>query len=434
MLARITAPLGFASFRWLATSSIFSLVSDMIYAVALPWLALQVTDSPANAGGVLAVWALPRALFILFGGALSDRYSPRAVMLFSSGMSALLTLAITGLVAAGQMQVWMLYAGAALLGTVDALHMPAARAITPRTLPAQHLDSANGVLFLIFNGAFFLGPILGGILSGASLALPFALSALLSVLAVLALLGVRVTPLLPDASSDLEHQSARPRTILLSIVDGLRFAWRSPALRGMMILLAGYNLLITGPYTVGASLLAQDRFGGPEWFGAIYAAYGIGGVIGALVASALPGGLNLRWMIVGATALIGIGTLVISVLSQVWVALTLIFIMGVAGGLYEPRLTTWLQQAPPEGMRGRVMGTVSFLAVGIEPLSHALSGWLGAWSVTGLFAIAGGLLAALALWFACSPASRVVGRPSETAPAPGTAGLRALDAPAVPGD
>ncbi|MBW4436629.1 MAG: MFS transporter [Pleurocapsa minor GSE-CHR-MK-17-07R] len=412
MFTRIAAPLRFAGFRWLALSSIFSLVGDMVYAIALPWLALQVTGSAVAAGGVLAVWALPRALFILFGGALSDRFSPKSVMLFSSLMSAVVNGLIVLLVAGGAMQAWMIYVAAALLGTVDALHVPAARSITPRTLPADHLASANGLLFLIFNSAMFLGPILGGVLSASSLALPFGLSAALSALAVLALIRLRVLP--PEPADALltsgQEAHAMPRNMLRAIWEGIVYAWKTPALRGMMILLAGYNLLISGPYAVGAGLLAQERFGGPEWFGAIYAAYGIGGVSGALLASALPGSLNLRWMIIGTTVLIGVGTVIIGMLSQVWIVLALIFVMGVSGGLYEPRLTTWLQEVPPEGMRGRVMGTVSFLAVGIEPLSHTLAGWLGAWSVTGLFVLTGALLTLLAVWFLFSRSARQVGQ------------------------
>lgn len=219
MFTRIAAPLRFPGFRWLALSSILSLVGDMVYAIALPWLALQVTGSAVAAGGVLAVWALPRALFILFGGALSDRFSPKSVMLFSSIMSAVVNVLIVLLVAGGAMQAWMIYVAAALLGTVDALHMPAASSVTPRTLPADHLASANGLLFLIFNSAMFLGPILGGVLSASSLALPFGLSAALSALAMLALIRLRVLP--PEPADALltsgEPAHAMPRNLLRAI-------------------------------------------------------------------------------------------------------------------------------------------------------------------------------------------------------------------------
>lgn len=420
MFSRLTAPMLEPSFRWLSLSSLFSYVGDLVYAVALPWAALEITGSAQGIGVVMAAWALPRAAFTLFGGAFSDRYNPRVVMMVSSGLSAIITLGMVIALLTGNASLWLLVAVALGLGIVDALHMPAANSILPRIVPLTLLDSANSVSYLIFNASFFLGPLLGGALADGALHWPFALSAVLSILAVLALLRVRLQPLSDDAAAALataerEAMRVRPSSGLVrEIFAGLRYVYKRPELRGMMILLAGFNLAIMGPYQVGTGLIAEDRFGGAAAFGAIFAAFGVGGMAGALV-SGMIASIRLHWLIVGGFVSLGIGTMAIAVLTHLPIVLALTFVVGITGGLYEPRMMAWLQRAPQPELRGRVMGAVSFLAVGLEPISHALAGWIGALSPIALFGGAGAVLVIMGLWFTTTSSARAMAQ--ETAAA-----------------
>lgn len=420
MFSRLTAPMLEPSFRWLSLSSLFSYVGDLVYAVALPWAALEITGSAQGIGVVMAAWALPRAAFTLFGGAFSDRYNPRVVMMVSSGLSAIITLGMVIALLTGNASLWLLVAVALGLGIVDALHMPAANSILPRIVPLTLLDSANSVSYLIFNASFFLGPLLGGALADGALHWPFALSAALSILAVLALLRVRLQPLSDDAAAALataerEAMRVRPSSGLVrEIFAGLRYVYKRPELRGMMILLAGFNLAIMGPYQVGTGLIAEDRFGGAAAFGAIFAAFGVGGMAGALV-SGMIASIRLHWLIVGGFVSLGIGTMAIAVLTHLPIVLALTFVVGITGGLYEPRMMAWLQRAPQPELRGRVMGAVSFLAVGLEPISHALAGWIGALSPIALFGGAGAVLVIMGLWFTTTSSARAMAQ--ETAAA-----------------
>jgi MFS family permease len=60
-----------------------SLLGDQFYMVAAPWLVLKLTGDPLALGAVLAVGAIPRAAIMLVGGAITDRFSPRLIMLAS---------------------------------------------------------------------------------------------------------------------------------------------------------------------------------------------------------------------------------------------------------------------------------------------------------------------------------------------------------------
>ena len=93
-----------------------SLLGDQFYMIALPWLTLQLTGDPFAIGLVLAVAGIPRALFMLIGGSITDRFSPRMVMFASNILRMLLVHVLALVVFTGMIQVWMLYIFALLFG------------------------------------------------------------------------------------------------------------------------------------------------------------------------------------------------------------------------------------------------------------------------------------------------------------------------------
>src|SRR5262245_12382591 len=85
-------------FRLVWAGESISLLGDQFYMVALPWLTLQVTGSGLALGAVAAAGGIPRAIFMLLGGAMTDRFSPRSVMFVSNALRVVLTALIALLV------------------------------------------------------------------------------------------------------------------------------------------------------------------------------------------------------------------------------------------------------------------------------------------------------------------------------------------------
>ena len=77
-------PLRDRDFRLIFGGETISVLGDQFHFVALAWLALQLTGSGLALGSVLMTAAIPRAVFVLVGGAFSDRFSPRTLMLVSN--------------------------------------------------------------------------------------------------------------------------------------------------------------------------------------------------------------------------------------------------------------------------------------------------------------------------------------------------------------
>src|SRR5476649_1224610 len=86
------------NFRWLLGGGVVSMLGDQLTMIALPWLVLKLTGDPLALGLVIALMSIPRAVFILIGGALVDRYSPKRVLMLSKYANAALLALLTLLV------------------------------------------------------------------------------------------------------------------------------------------------------------------------------------------------------------------------------------------------------------------------------------------------------------------------------------------------
>src|SRR5213593_3388687 len=80
---------------WIGAS--VSLLGDQFYIVALPWVVLQLTGSGVAMGTVAMAAGLPRAVLMLLGGAVTDRTSPRRLLIATASARTLFVAAIGAL-------------------------------------------------------------------------------------------------------------------------------------------------------------------------------------------------------------------------------------------------------------------------------------------------------------------------------------------------
>ena len=147
---------------WILSGAV-SEAGDVAWYVGLAWSAAQVA-SPAAAGLVMGIGALPRALFLLFGGALADRLDGRRTMIVANlGRIAVLVVAAF-VVAAGQVTLPLLLTVAVVFGAVDALYNPAAGTLPRRMVQSDDLVPLAAGRQLANRLAVFVGAPLGGLL------------------------------------------------------------------------------------------------------------------------------------------------------------------------------------------------------------------------------------------------------------------------------
>lgn len=392
----LLAPLGVRDFRLIFTGETVSLLGDQFHFIALAWLTLQLTSSGVALGTVLMVAAVPRAVFMLLGGALSDRLSPRSLMLWSNVIRGVVVAIVAALVLTGTAQLWHLYGLALVFGAVDAMFYPAINTIVPMLVGERLLPPANALIQGVQQLAGLIGPAIAGILVAAVNTGPaFVIDAISFGVAATALVFVVGGRRLPRATG-ADGASER---LLATIGSGMRYVWRDPAVRALVLLSAAINLGFTGPIGVGIPYLADLRFeGGSAAFGIIASGFGAGALAGAVVAGSLRYVPRLGTVTGAIMAALGIGLGLLGNAPNVPFAVVVATAIGIGVGFTNVRVIAWLQARTPDELRGRVMSVVMMGSVGLAPLSLAASGFVidfGAVSL--LFWLAGGLIVAAAM-------------------------------------
>jgi MFS family permease len=369
-------PFRVTDFRFLFTGESVSVLGDQFHFVALAWLTLQLTGSGLALGSVLMVAAIPRAIFMLLGGALSDRWSPRSLMLWSNAIRAVLVGIVAFLVLTEQAQLWQLYVMAGIFGVVDALFYPAMSAILPMLVDEETLPPANALMQGSQQFAGLIGPALAGVVVALIQTGPaFVFDAVSFAIAAVAIFfvagGRRVAK--PAETGAAEGQPS----VLATIREGFAYAWRDPAVRSLVFLAAAFNFAFTGPLSVGLPYMADHTLGGGSaTFGILLSAFGAGALGGAVIAGSIARVPHLGMVVLLTSIGLGVGLGLVGVAPSVPVAFALLAATGVGIGFINVHVVSWLQGRTAEEMRGRVMSMVMLGSIGLAPVSYALAGFI----------------------------------------------------------
>ena len=372
-------PLANRNFRLLWLGESVSVFGNFFYMIALAWVVLEETGSGLVLGTVMMAAAIPRALFMLFGGVLTDRISPRIVMVASNALSAILVGLLSFLIFGGNVALWQLYLLSVIFGVVSAFFLPAMMTMVPRLVSKDKLESSNSLVIGAQQISGLFGPVAAGfVVAAVGSAAAMGIDAATFVFATLTLLLMSAVNMKTHTanSSDESAKPAKSKGTLADIKDGLRYAWSNPLLRAMVPAIAVINFCIVGPIDVGLASLAHDYFGGEASdLGIMLSVFGGTAVIGALLAGSIK--VNRRGIIAtGIMAMEGIGLGLLSLAQNVLQASLFLGVMGVLMGYINVMLIAWLQGTTRSDMLGRVMSLVMFASMGLQPVSLALAGWL----------------------------------------------------------
>jgi MFS family permease len=411
---RSSSPFANRDFRLLFGGSSVSMVGDQFTLIALPWLVLQLTGNPAQLGLVLAVMALPRAAFMLIGGAVVDRLSPRQVLLTARGANALLAGVLAALVLTGTIQMWMVYALAFSIGLCTAFAYPAGGSILPQIVTPAQLQVANSMIMGMRQLSMLIGPALAGLLvtAGSSgqgagthgTGLAFAVDAVSFLFSVASLLAIRI-------ASDRDSR-APAGSVFAQVREGFSALSQDSQLRSFVAYMALVSVLVMGPLQVGLPLFAKMRFSaGAAAFGWLMTANGSGMLLGSVMSTAITRLVRGRLgvMILSLDAAAGLALAAFSTVHSVLLGAALLLLTGLFAGTVQIAIITWLQRRVPQAMMGRIMSIVFFTFLGLAPLAAALAGGLlKVISLSELFVGAGLALTVAAMLCLTRPSLRAI--------------------------
>ncbi|MFS2136513.1 MFS transporter [Duganella sp. Dugasp56] len=394
------------NFKWLLRGGVISMLGDQLTIVALPWLVLKLTGDTLALGFVIALMSIPRAVFILIGGALTDRYSPKRVLMLSKYANAVLLALLTLLVLNHEPALQIsdtlsltvdlsphatlniIYVLAFAIGLAQAFGIPSGTSMMPHAIPPAHFQAANGMMMGLRQLTMLVGPLMaagllaisggsggnggsGGMIADArGLAFAFGFDCVSFLVSAWTLSRVRTLA--------MPSKTEAPQSVLGSVHAGLAMVWSDVPLRLCFIYWGTVSLFIGGAMQVAIPVLASELHGAST-LGLLMGANGAGMLLG--MAGAAVGGKRLRFATFGTTILLidaiaGLLLIPMAAVHAAWQAALLMLLLGVLSGFMQVNVFTWIQRRVPPHMMGRAMSIFMFIFMGLAPMSAAAAGWI----------------------------------------------------------
>lgn len=374
-----------SNFRLLWLGSGVSSVGDQFYLVALPWLVLGLTGSSIALGAISMTAAIPHAGLMLVGGAVTDRVSPRRVMMATALARTVVVAAVAVLLWMGGVRVWELYVLALCFGTADAFSSPAVQTLLPSLVEQEQLPAAQALSQSTNQITMLVAPGPAGLFIKA---FGNAWAFFLDAVSFLAILGALWR--LPDPPPAEESEEAH-QDMAQAIVEGLRYVMDEVALRWLMLMIAVLNFAIAGPMSVGIAWIARQRFGTPTALGLLMSSVAAGSLVGMLLAGLVRHRRRGRTLLAVA-ATIGICLMPMGTIGRLWELGVVLAAMSLAAAFLNVQLIAWFQQRVERAVLGRVMSVLMFSSVGLMPVSLALAGFAIRINLEGMFVTAGSMV------------------------------------------
>lgn len=386
-------------------------LANATVSVLVPWLVLEATSSPADAGLVVAAAAVPGVFVSPFVGALVDRFGRRRVSMASDALSAVSVSLFPLADRAGALSLGMILALTLLGATFDPAGYTARKTLIPDVAGAAgvHVDRVNGLHEGIFAAGWVIGPVVGALgISTIGVVATFWVTAVAFVLAVAAVAGVRVTEA-RLGSRVLAGDEQEP--FWSSIIRGAGVLWRDKPLRVITVAVAvlATVYLPTELVLLPVHFEAADEPGG---YGVTLTSLAAGAMCGAFSYGWLSARVPRRRIVIASLATVTVAMIPMAVLPPLPVFVVAGFLLGLGWGPMEPMLNSLVQSRVPAHVQGRVFGVQSTLFYAVPPLGLLFAGiGVEAWGVQAVYLVVAGLLMVVSLLVAAQPSLRGLNEP-----------------------
>lgn len=367
-----------------------SLTGLWVRITAQGYLVYDLTEDEFLLGLVGFANAAPVLLAAPIAGAVLDRIDRRRVLLTVQSTLVVTGLTLAILVQMGNIQVWHVMLIAIVNGVASGFDWPARLTLMPALVQRRQLKSAVALTAAAFNGSRIIGPAIGGYLIGlVGLAACFYFNAALYVpfVIVLATLSIDRAVVPPDQVAGIKGAYA-------NLLDGYRYIWRTPVIRGLLSVDI-IPLMFGVAYFTLAPAVARDVLGlGGQGLGLLLAANGIGALSGTIAVAMMSGARRRGRIVIAGVGCFGVVLIFFALSNNLILSLALILALGLATSTYATFNDTLVQTLVDEEYRGRVLAVYTMLW-GLTPIGGLEAGFIaryigvqGALVVNGLIVLA----------------------------------------------
>jgi predicted MFS family arabinose efflux permease len=351
-----TALAAYPVFRRLWLGALAASAAQWMQQIALGWLAVVMTNSPAFVGIVAFTAGVPFIVISPLGGILIDRFDRRKLMLICQGLACLLASLVAVDIMVGLVQPWHLPVAAFLNGSLQALLSPTQQSLVPSLVPRHDLMNAVGLMSAGQNMTRVVGPSIAGVVIGvAGVGQTFLVQAAALALSFAFVHGITLEPRSPLAMGSR------------GAFEGVRLVASRPDLRGLFLLVS-IPMFFVFPYISFLNVFARDILQiGAEGLGVLMAASGCGAVVGSLIVAAMSRTEGTGRLLLSTTILYGIPVLIAAMSRSVWITMLMVFLGSLLSAILMSANNAILQHRVTDDVRGRVTGAY-MLTWGLMPL------------------------------------------------------------------
>ncbi len=388
--------------RWgpvalLQVPNLLSGMSNGVVTIVIPWLVLDITDSVAAAGLVVAISALPGILAAPLSGWAVDHFGRRIVSIISDLLSAVSVAAIPVVAFFTELNVAWLIALAMLGAIFDPAGYTARKALIPDVAEASHMSVTrlNGIHEGIFSVGWVIGPLVGSLLIAtlgpvSAFWVPFALFLISAFLIVF----LHVGDAGQEAKAAREEAGEAHPNAWQNAVLGVKIIWNDHALRALIIAVT----ILGSIYLPTEIVLLPAHFeplGQPTALGLVLAALSGGTIIGAFGYGWLSQRVSRLNIARGVLITTIVFYLPIALLPPLPLMVAAGFAIGLAWGPMQPLMNTVVQRRVAPDAQGRVYGIQTSLFYALPPVFMLATGVIA--ERTGVMPVLLGLWALMAI-------------------------------------
>ena len=380
-------------------AGLFTNLADGMILVALPLIAVTLTQDPLLVAGLTATRFLPWLLLAPLSGVLLARVHRMRAMVVSNTVAALVMVALILTLVSGSLTIWALYAAMFALICCETVTDPANRLAVVQLVPARLLDRANS---RVEGGRLVAQDCLGGPVAGFLFAAG-AVAPLLGIAGSYALCVALLcaVPLVWRRSEPADRGAGAgptgPEGFWRSTGEGFRQVFGDRVLRGNMLCNAG---LMVGVNMGGAVLVlyAQEDLGVPAGlFGVFVMSTAVGGLGGALAAARLIVRFGRRAVVLGGYLGMAACYVGVALAADPYTASALLTGVGFLVVASNIAASPYYQTVVPDRVRGRIAGVSRMIGWGVTPVGALAGGALGRIDLALPFLVGGLLVAVTAL-------------------------------------
>ena len=357
----------YRNYRLFFSGQSISLIGTWIQRIATPWLVYDLSGSAFLLGVVGFAGQIPTFFIAPFAGVLTDRWNKYHIMIATQVAAMAQAMVLALIYFSGNIQIWQIILLNIILGCVNAFDTPARQSFMIEMVERREdLSNAIALNSSMVNGAKLLGPSIAGILIALTEGSVFD-QRVSYVFVITSLLLMRVKP----------GKKARRKTpILHELREGVSYALEFAPVKYIIALLALVSLMGTS-YTVIMPVMVRDVLAaGPNSFGFLMGASGLGALAGALYLASRRSVVGLFKFIPLAAALFGSGLIALSFSRFIPLSLLLMVVVGLGNMLQMASSNTLLQTIIDDDKRGRIMSFYAMAFMGTLPFGSILAGSL----------------------------------------------------------